>query len=133
MRPPGSYRPDEPKPPESRRVSQNCIHGGQNRSVAEVFGCLQKRLHLFAAHDDWQLSLVSGEGHTLDADLTVQRVGIQEPQTANNLDISWQRYFLFFDQEQLIFADLLGADSRRRDISSCFSDIICDVFWQVIS
>ena len=26
------------------------IHGGQNRSVAKVFRCLQKRLDLFAAH-----------------------------------------------------------------------------------
>lgn len=81
--------------------------------MAEVLRCLQKRLHLFAAHDDWQFSLVSGEGHALDADLTVQRVGIQEPQPANNLDVSWQCYSLLFDQEQLILPDLLGAEQIR--------------------
>ena len=90
------------------------IHGEQNRSVAKVFRCLQKRLDLFAAHDDWQFSLVSGEGHALDADLAVQRVGIQEAQPAHNLDVSWQRDSLLFDQEQLILPDLLGAESVRR-------------------
>jgi hypothetical protein len=78
--------------------------------MAEVSGCLQQRLDLFTAHDDWQLSLLSGEGYAFDADKTVQRVGIEEPQPAHNRDVSWQCYSLLFDQEQRILSDLLRTE-----------------------
>ena len=93
-----------------RDPGTSSIHGGQNGSMAEVSWCLQQRLDLFTAHDDRQLSLISGEGYPFDADKTVQRVGIEESQPAYNLDVSWQCYSLLFDQEQLILSDLLRAE-----------------------
>jgi hypothetical protein len=42
----------------------------------------------------------------------VQRVGIEEPQPAHNLDVSGQHYSLLFDQEKLILSNLFRADQQ---------------------
>jgi hypothetical protein len=61
----------------------------------------------------------------LDADLVMQRVGVEKPKCGGHLDVGGQRNPAFLDQKQLIFPDLLGPQLVRR-FAKVFGEL-CDL------
>ena len=63
------------------------IHRGQHGAVAEVSGRFQQRFDFLRAQDDRQLPFVPGQGNAFDGDLAVQRVGVEKPESRDDLDV----------------------------------------------
>jgi len=78
--------------------------------MAQIFRRLQQSFYFFAAQDPRQLSFPAWKRNAFDRDLPVQRVGIQESQCADRLNIGGRRHVLLLHQEQLIAANVLGVE-----------------------
>ena len=90
------------------------IHGGQQCTMGKVTRCFEQGLDFFPAQDGRELPLPSWEWNSLNANLPVQCLRIEEPQRRDHLDIRGLREPAFLDQKQLIGADVLRAKLVRR-------------------
>src|ERR1022692_319263 len=84
------------------------IHRGQHGAVAEVSGRFQQRFDFLRAQDDRQLLFVPGQGNAFDGDLPVQRVGVEKPESRDDLDVVGQGRALLLAQKQLVLPNVLG-------------------------
>src|ERR1017187_1184765 len=81
-----------------RHPQTGSIHGGQNRSVAEVLRSLQQRFDLFLAEDHGKLALVTGKRYPFDVDSAVQGSPVEKAQPGDSLDVRGELESFFIEQ-----------------------------------
>lgn len=62
--------------------------------------------HFFATQNHRQSSFAPRKRDVLDGDLPAERVGIEEAQRANHLDVGGQRHLFLFHEEKLVLANV---------------------------
>src|SRR6266852_2426967 len=93
-----------------RGTESAAVQHGQHGAVAKLAGRLQERFDFLPAQDQRQLSFAPWKRNAFDRDLAVQCVGIEKAQRADQLDASGLRCLFVLDQEQLVLANMLGAE-----------------------
>ena len=86
------------------------IENRQHRAMAQIARRLQQSFDFLAAQNQRQLPFAPRKRNAFDGDLPVQGVGIEEAQCADHQHVGGRRYLLFFDQEQLVAANVLGTE-----------------------
>ena len=71
---------------------------------------LQQRFDFFATEDQRQFSCTPRERDAFDGDFPAERVGVEKAQSADHLNIGRKRNLFLFHQEQLVLANVFGAE-----------------------
>lgn len=82
------------------------VHDGQQRAVTKNAWRFQQGFHFFATQHHRQFSFAPRKRDALDGDLPAERVGIEEAQRANHLDVGRQRHLFLFPEEKLALANV---------------------------
>src|ERR1017187_7933338 len=83
------------------------------RESRSLSGRFQQRFDFLRAQDDRQLPFVPGQGNAFDGDLPVQRVGVEKPESRDDLDAVGRGRALLLAQKQLVLPNVLGGRVGR--------------------
>src|SRR5271168_2372634 len=101
-----------------------CIHDREHGAMPEIARRLEQRLHFSAAQNQRQLPFAAWKRNAIDGDLAMERVSVEETKSADHLHESRLRHLLFFDEEDLIPADMLSVEliGRHAEMPSKLGD-----------
>ena len=107
--------------------AQTCtVAQREDGSILDILDGRQKLSSLLAAQNYWELLLLAWERNVGDRPVTTEGFAIQEAQGTDGLVVSAPRALLFFDEVELILANVLGPElfGRALEISSEMGDTL---------
>ena len=114
------------------------IQDREHRAVAKAARRFQQSPHFIAAQNQRQLPFAPWKRDAIDGDFPIERVGVEEAQSADHLNEGRLRHLFLLDEEDLILANMLGVEliGRLAEMSSKLGDgvhVNPDRGWRVVA